>query len=86
MAICVYRQLVRIKPISIAANRHILLVHYLACTFRYERIVVKTLPPYTVADGRIVPVCSLVCYFSKAGVAITLYQFPTVANGHMSHE
>ncbi len=64
---------VRMKSISIAANRRILPVHHLACNFKSKQVVVKKLSPFTVADGRIVQFCSIVCFYSDVGVAVSLY-------------
>jgi hypothetical protein len=61
------------KSISIAANRHILPVHHLACNFKNKQIVLKTLSLFTVADVRIVRFCSLVRFYSNAGVVVSLY-------------
>ncbi len=76
---------VQMKSISIAAKRRILPVHHLACKFMNKQIVVMTLSPFTVADGQIVRFCSLVCFYSIAGIVVPLYQFPTIANGRMLH-
>ncbi len=64
---------VRMKSISIAANWRILPAHHLACNFKNKQIVVNTLSPFMVADSRIVRFCSLVHFYSYAGVVVSLY-------------